>query len=138
NSGYHDMVIDPARGVLITLISQRPSWLERIQLGGHIGYLIIAIGLIGLLCFIYQFIYLTKSWRKTKQQMEDLQHPRFDNPLGRVFLAFKGDGLPGREEAEAVELRVSEAVLRELPPIQRIQPFLKLVIAAGPLLGLIG
>lgn len=138
DSGYHNMVIDPARGVLVTLISQRPTWLDRIQLGGHVGYIIIAIGLIGLLCFIYQFIFLTNSWRRTKLQLDDLEHPRSDNPLGRVFLAFKNDSLPEPEGAEAVELRVSEAVLRELPPIQRIQPFLKLVIAAGPLLGLIG
>jgi len=56
-----------------------------------------------------------------------------------VLLAFKGKDLPAAgEEAEVVELRISEAVLRELPPIQRIQSFLKLAVAAGPLLGLVG
>ena len=54
------------------------------------------------------------------------------------MLAFKGQSVPKDEDAEVVELRISEAVLKELPPIQRIQPFLKLVVAAGPLLGLVG
>jgi len=36
------------------------------------------------------------------------------------------------------ELRISEAVLRELPALERFQGFLRLAVAAGPLLGLIG
>src|SRR6185503_9331572 len=53
--------------------------------------------------------------------------------------AFKGESAPKPgEEAEIVELRISEAVLREMPAIERVQSFLKLAVAAGPLLGLIG
>jgi biopolymer transport protein ExbB len=37
-----------------------------------------------------------------------------------------------------VELRISEAVLREVPGLERFQAFLKLSVAAGPLLALIG
>jgi len=37
-----------------------------------------------------------------------------------------------------VELRISEAVLREVPLLERYQPFLRLAVAAGPLLGLVG
>src|SRR6202000_2935444 len=71
-------------------------------------------------------------------QLAHMERLTPDNPLGRVILSFKGQGVPKDEDAEVVELRLSEAVLKELPPIQRIQPFLKLVVAAGPLLGLIG
>ena len=39
---------------------------------------------------------------------------------------------------ELAELRLSEAVLRELPKLERFQAFLRLAVAAGPLLGLIG
>ena len=42
------------------------------------------------------------------------------------------------EDAEVVELRVSEAVLREVPKLERFQSFLRLAVAAGPLLGLVG
>jgi biopolymer transport protein ExbB len=37
-----------------------------------------------------------------------------------------------------VELRISEAVLREVPLLERFQAILRLAVAAGPLLGLIG
>ena len=59
------------------------------------------------------------------------------NPLGRVLLAFRGDG-KRIENAELAELRISEAVLREVPRLERFQSFLRLAVAAGPLLGLIG
>ena len=39
---------------------------------------------------------------------------------------------------ELAELRISEAVLREVPKLERFQSFLRLAVAAGPLLGLIG
>ncbi|MDI3258173.1 MAG: MotA/TolQ/ExbB proton channel family protein [Sinobacteraceae bacterium] len=137
-TGYHRMVIDPTRGVLITLFSERPSVLERINLGGWIAYVILTVGFIGALMAAYQFAFLTLTGAKVRRQLQNLNQLSPDNPLGRVLLAFKGEGVPKDEDAEVVELRISEAVLRELPAIQRIQPFLKLVVAAGPLLGLVG
>jgi biopolymer transport protein ExbB len=56
-----------------------------------------------------------------------------------VLGTFKGPDTEALERsAEVVELRISEAVLREVPKLERFQPFLKLAVAAGPLLGLIG
>lgn len=137
-SGYHDMVVDPSSGVLITLFSERPTVLDRINRGGSIAYVILAVGFLGAIFAIFQFVYLVITSRKVKRQLNDMDHLTPDNPLGRVMLAFKGGDVPDDEDAEVVELRISEAVLKELPPIQRIQPFLKLVVASGPLLGLVG
>jgi biopolymer transport protein ExbB len=136
--GYHSMVIDPTRGVILSLYSQRPTIIDRIHMGGWVGYLIIFVGVIGMILAIYQFVYLNKVTSKVNAQLGDLNRMSDDNPLGRVMLAFKGKTMPEGEEAEVVELRISEAVMRELPPIQRIQPFLKLAVAAGPLMGLVG
>src|SRR4029079_6805131 len=61
-----------------------------------------------------------------------------DNPLGRVILAFKGDASRIEEDYEIAELRISEAIVNEIPQIERFQAFLRLAVAAGPLLGLIG
>jgi biopolymer transport protein ExbB len=139
DSGYQKMVIDPTRGVLLSLYSQRPDFIDRIRLGGWVGYVIILVGLIGLVMAVYQFIYLTLVGRKVGIQLLDMDRLSQDNPLGRVLLSFKGQNMPqAGEEAEVVELRISEAVLRELPAIQRVQSFLKLAVAAGPLLGLVG
>ncbi|HTE40668.1 MAG TPA: MotA/TolQ/ExbB proton channel family protein, partial [Steroidobacteraceae bacterium] len=51
---------------------------------------------------------------------------------------FKGEAVRTEQDAEVIELRISEAVLREVPKLERFQSFLKLAVAAGPLLGLIG
>ena len=46
-SGYVRSVVDPGRGVLIALYGERPDVAERIEQGQEVGYVIIAVGLIG-------------------------------------------------------------------------------------------
>jgi biopolymer transport protein ExbB len=137
-SGYVEGVVDPSRGALLALYVQRPNVIERIQKGQEVGYVIIIVGVIGLLLSLYQFLFLTKTRAAIKSQLERLDSPTTDNPLGRVLASFKGDTAKVDENAEVVELRISEAVLREVPPLERFQSFLRLAVAAGPLLGLIG
>jgi biopolymer transport protein ExbB len=72
------------------------------------------------------------------RQLKNLDNPTPNNPLGRVLLAFKGDPSRIEEDADVAELRISEAVLHEVPKLERFQAFLRLSVAAGPLLGLIG
>jgi biopolymer transport protein ExbB len=137
-SGYVEAVVDPGRGALLALYVERPTVLERIQAGEFVGYVIIAVGLVGALLAAYQFAFLLNTRRAVTRQLESLDRPMPDNPLGRVLLAFKGNPARIEEEAEVAELRISEAVLREVPRLERFQAFLRLAVAAGPLLGLIG
>ena len=53
------------------------------------------------------------------------------------LLAFQGEGNTA-SNPEVAELVMSEAVLREMPRLLRFQAFVRLCIAAGPLLGLVG
>ena len=106
--------------------------------GEFVGYVILLVGFLGALAAFYQFIFLVRTRMAAKRQLADLDNPTTDNPLGRVLLAFKGDATRIEEEAEVVELRISEAVLKEVPLLERFQAFLRLAVAAGPLLGLIG
>lgn len=137
-SGYHEAVVDPTRGVLLGLYVERPSWEERIEQGELVGLIIIVVGLLGALAFVFQLASLVMVRLGVSRQLRDLEHPRRDNPLGRVLLAFKGDASRIEEDAEVAELRISEAVLREIPALERFQAFLRLAVAAGPLLGLVG
>jgi biopolymer transport protein ExbB len=138
-SGYHAMVVDPTRGVLLSLFSQRPDMIQRIVEGESVNWVILGIGLIGALIAVYQFGFLMLTSARVNRQLANLNQLSTDNPLGRVLLAFKGNQAPSSaEDSEVIELRVSEAVLRELPPLERGQSFLKLGVAAGPLLGLVG
>jgi biopolymer transport protein ExbB len=137
-SGYVRGIVDPGRGVLIALYGERPDVWERIQAGQFVGYVIITVGIFGALCWLYQFIYLIRARLSVNSQRKDLDHPRADNPLGRVLLAFKGDQSRIEEDFEVAELRIDEATLGEIPKLERFQAFLRLAVAAGPLLGLIG
>jgi biopolymer transport protein ExbB len=137
-SGYAEAVVDSARGVLLNLYVERPTFLERIQLGQEVGYVIITVGVLGVLAFLYQLFTLIVVRLSVGSQLKDLDHPKPNNPLGRVLLAFKGDPNNIEEDADVAELRITEAVLREVPRLERFQAFLRLAVAAGPLLGLIG
>jgi biopolymer transport protein ExbB len=137
-SGHVAAAVDPSRGVLLSLIVQRPSLMERIEHGEAVGYVIIVVGVIATLLAVYQSYFLIRTRRAVRRQLADLEHPRDDNPLGRVLSSFRADPASIEEDAELAELRISEAVLREVPRLERFQAFLRLAVAAGPLLGLIG
>ena len=133
--GLHTVLIDPSRGDLLRLIAERPTTMERIDQGGEVGYVIIAIGFIGAVLAIYQFGYLLLVGVRVRRQLGDVTQPRQDNPLGRVLASLKGDTA---QDPEVLETRLSEAVLRETPKLERFQSLLRMIVAAGPLLGLLG
>jgi biopolymer transport protein ExbB len=109
-----------------------------VELGGEIGYVIIVVGALGLLAFFYQLATLVLVRMSVGRQLKSLDRPTPNNPLGRVLLAFKGDKSTIEENSDVAELRITEAVLHEVPRLERFQSFLRLCVAAGPLLGLIG
>jgi biopolymer transport protein ExbB len=137
-SGYATAVVDGNRGVLLGLYVERPTFEERIELGEEIGYIIIFVGILGALAWAFQLVYLILVRLAVSRQLKNLDRPTPNNPLGRVLLAFKGDKNKIEEDSDVAELRITEAVLREVPKLERFQPFLRLCVAAGPLLGLIG
>ena len=137
DAGYQRAVVDPASGALLSVYVQRPNVIRRIEEGEVVGYVIIAVGSIGVLLAMFQAVYLVLARLAVAAQLKNLNDPRPNNPLGRVLLAFRGDG-KRIENSELAELRISEAVLREVPRLERFQAFLRLAVAAGPLLGLIG
>lgn len=137
-SGYVESVIDPTRGVLLSIYAQRPGWWERIEKGEAVGYVILLVGVVGGILLLYQLFYLAQVRGKVRNQLKFKEHAVPDNPLGRVLASFKGDESRLDEDAEVVELRISEAVLKEVPKLERFQSFLRLAVAAGPLLGLVG
>lgn len=135
-SGLAPILIDPTRGGLLSLQVERPTLEERIEQGGWPGYVIIVVGIFGFLIAMYQLVYLLRVDAGVKAQLRNPRQPTNDNPLGRVLQVFKND--VEKHDPEVLELRLSEAVLKETPKIERFQPFIRLVIAAGPLLGLLG
>ena len=48
SADYREVFIDPTRGSLLTKLIDRDTWLERINAGGFVGYVIIIILILGL------------------------------------------------------------------------------------------
>jgi biopolymer transport protein ExbB len=136
--GAEPILIDPTHGTLLAVEAERPTLMERVEQGGVVGYVIIVVGVAGAIAAAFQLIYLILVGRRVYQQLDRLQQPSSDNPLGRVLGTFRGALAKVEEDAEVVELRLSEAVLREVPRLERFQSYLRLAVAAGPLLGLVG
>ena len=85
---------------------------------------------------LLQLGYLVITGRRVRRQLDDTTRPSDSNPLGRVLGAAGSD--KGEEDAELLELQLSEAVVKETPRLERFQSLLKLFVAVAPLMGLLG
>lgn len=126
--------LDPTGGSILGLLVQAPDLGERVDQGGTVGYVILALGLIGLLIALERFVTLTLMGGKVRKQLKDAT-ARDDNPLGRVMQV--QDKYP-QVDTETLELKLSEAILREVPKITRNLTFIKIISVVAPLLGLLG
>lgn len=137
-SGVAPALIDPTRGQLLMREAERPSIVDRIHQGGIVGYIIIAVGLVGFVLAAWQFAFLAATSAAVRRQLREPTQPRSDNPLGRVLAVLASVDVSKGIDAELLETRLTEAVLREVPKLERFQSMLRLIVAAGPLLGLVG
>ncbi|BAW79679.1 MotA/TolQ/ExbB proton channel [Candidatus Nitrosoglobus terrae] len=128
------MAIDPSRGAILSLLVQSPSLRERIDQGGWIGYFTIALGVVALLIALQRFIYLFTIGRRIDAQRHE-EIPNEDNPLGRVLSVYTGNK---EEDIEALNLKLDEAILKEMPQLERGLPTLAILADVAPLLGLLG
>lgn len=135
-SGVAPFALDPSRGALVNLTLENPDLIERVKQGGEVGFIIIALGIIGLLLAVWRLVALFSVSQSVKKQQQQLDQPEDTNPLGRVLMAY-GE-LPDNIEAEVLEAKMDEAVLRELPALERGQSIIKLFAGIAPLLGLLG
>jgi len=126
--------VDPSRGSLLSLLIQSPSLKERIAQGRIVGYVIIALGLIGLLVALGRWLYLGAVGAKIRGQLK-ADEARDNNPLGRILRVYQDN----RDiDTETLELKLDEAILREVPPLEKWQGSIKVIAAVAPLLGLLG
>lgn len=126
--------VDPTRGQLLSLFVRAPRLQERIQQGGVIGYIIIALGVFAILLALHRLVVLVMVERKVNKQRHSSQ-PQKDNPLGRIVACFDSNK---HLDHDTLELKVSESILKEVPLINRNLSLLKIIAAIAPLLGLLG
>ena len=134
-SGVVSMVVDPTRGSLLNQLVDSPGLRERIDQGGVIGYLIIGLGLGALIFAIFRFVYLGIVNAKVSKQLTNLKEADDSNPLGRVLAVFhKNLGA----DPESLELKLDEAILREVPKLEQGHSIIKLLAGVATLAGLLG
>jgi biopolymer transport protein ExbB len=134
-AGLAPITVDPTRGSLLGMLSYTPDLRERIDQGGIIALIIIALGVIGVLLTLWRGLYLGVVYLRVRHQLRHLDQPHPGNPLGRVLAAVEGLSL---EEESSLQLKLDEAVLAEMPALERGNGVIKLLAATSPLLGLLG
>jgi biopolymer transport protein ExbB len=111
-----------------------PTLRERVDQGGLVGYIILALGAFGVLLALERLFSLSIASRKVTSQLKSGEASD-KNPLGRVLkVASDNKGL----DRESLELKLGEAILKETPALNRGVMFLKIIAVVAPLMGLLG
>jgi len=144
--------VDLSGGAALRQFSQRQSWREHLAAGGPIVWPILAIGVVALGLVIERAVWLRRvrgdtdrimgrvnelavrgDWRGCEGFLEEVRAKPW--PVVRVISA----GLAARgEDRETLESVLQEAILRELPRLERFLSVLAVFGAVAPLLGLLG
>lgn len=128
------VALDPTRGQLLDMLLQVPDLSERIRQGGVVGYVILALGAVGLLLALERLLVLGVLGGRVNRQARNPEVPG-KNPLGRILAAARNGQT---SDAEALEVAMGEALLKERPAIHRGLALMKIIATVAPLLGLLG
>ena len=134
DSGTVGFGVDGTRGGILALLVETPTIMEKVDQGGIVGYCIISLGLFGLLIALWRWLGLSSDSRKVSAQLKK-DTAGTDNPLGRVLAAYESNQAA---DTETIELKLSEAALKEMPGLTKGLLFIKVISVVAPLMGLLG
>jgi len=129
-----DMAIDGTRGAILAQVVRSPTLNERIRQGAEVGYVIIALGIFGLLFALWRGIVLMTKGNAIKRQLKRDEADE-GNALGRVLKVYQDNP---NQDVETLELKLDEAILRETAPLESGLPLIKVLYVVAPLIGLLG
>jgi len=145
-----DVPVDISAGGALRQVSHQTSLWEQIQAGGPIVWPILGLAVIAALIVLYKFVYLQMIHGNTNKMMdrmnelvgegdwdgaEALLKGRRSSPVGHVLSA----GLEVRDaDRQTQESVLQEAILNQLPRVERGMAVLAVLGAVAPLLGLLG
>lgn len=132
SSGTFDVTVDPTRGSLIDKLIQSPSFIERINQGGLVGYFIILLGLFGLALGGERIVFLRKEWA----ELENTQaNNAGQNILSELFKTMEENA---KLDFESLQMLLDEKIQAYIPKIESRVAAIKLIATVAPLLGLLG
>jgi len=132
--GVVEGMIDPSLGSLLGLVVETPTLRERVDQGGWIGYAIIVVAFFGILLAVYRWAMLMITSMRVRAQMGSSE-PSSSNPLGRIMGVYQKYR---NEDLDTLQLHLDDAVLKEIPKLERGLNLVKVLAAATPLMGLLG
>jgi biopolymer transport protein ExbB len=133
-AGLEPIYVDPSRGVILSLLVQSPTLAERIDQGGVVGYVILALGAVGLLIALFCGARLSLIGGAMRKQMKSDTIIK-GNPLGEMLTAYQGHK---GDNIEDLESKLDEVILRHVPTLEKGVGIIKLIASVAPLLGLLG
>ncbi|PIE43256.1 MAG: biopolymer transporter ExbB [Gammaproteobacteria bacterium] len=148
--GESDSVaLDLSAGAALEQLTHRKTMVQRVEEGGFLVWPILLLALAAIIIGIERIIFLRRVRANTDRTMsevhrlvakndwdgcEKLVEERF-SPVFNVVRA----GLSARNEChEILESVLHEAILKELPRLERALPLLNIMGAVAPLIGLLG
>ena len=135
DSGYTAVYLDPSRGGILSLETRKKTIIEFFHEGKEVGYAITVLFIIGCLIALERLIVLGAMSSKIKTQEKNLDTPSENNPLGRLLNIYYDNK---NVDAETLELKLDEGILRETPKVDRGVNLVKMFAAIAPLMGLLG
>lgn len=124
---YTSVAIDPTRGFLLSLYLDKASWIERIAQGKSIGFIIILIGLIGLVFASYK-LYLLSIYSKEV----------IDEGTEGTILFQMNSISKNKASSESKENSIDELIINYSSKVDWGNNWIKFFAAVAPLLGLLG
>lgn len=132
--GFVSTLIDPSSGGLLQRATEDRVWWQIFSDAGIIGFIIVAVGVIGMVIGLFRLWVLSREAKKIKTQKQNLDKLT-DNSLGRII------GVADRHEnsnADELARFLDEAILAELPECRKGLGSLAVLATIAPLLGLLG
>ena len=152
DGGSDAMPVDMSAGAALRQLGSGANLIEQIRAGGPVVWPILAIGLMALGLIIYKALFMSRLHGNTDRLMGEVNRLAADGDWeacdqvvaadagrsGAVARVIKA-GLDARgEDRETLESTLQEAILHELPTVQRGIAMLAVLGAVAPLLGLLG
>ncbi len=131
---YREVFIDPTRGSLLSKLIDRAGFLERINQGGFVGYIILLILIAGLAMGVMQFLFLRNESQTIDNELNSKNYSD-DSTLGKlnnIYSKYKGD------TPEELEAQLEDVLAKTAPALEKNLSIIKLLAAVAPLLGLLG
>jgi biopolymer transport protein ExbB len=138
SSGFTRVGIDPTGGVggqVMANLVNFPSAQEQVRANsGTIGFIIIGVGVVGIVLGFYRLLVLTLVSIKVRSQLKSDKAVK-NNPLGRVLMVAESNP---DSDTETLELKLGEAILNETPALESMLTLIKMIATIAPLGGLLG